>query len=260
MLVKTLTEEPARPISRLSGATSSRKATRRVRLICFHHAGGGASSFNLWKRGLSADVDVVAVDVPDRERFATLSELVEAIHDRLGPLLDEPHVFFGHSFGALVAYRLASLRAAAGLPLPSALIVSSFPPPHLPTAIHMVHDVDDQQLSKVLSDIGGLPVELDRWPCLRKKAVALARIDLRLGATDDDATSVPLTCPIHAFGGSDDFLVSERELRQWSSRTVAEFSVQMLKGNHFHISDRKQLFAALEPLLFGFDAPHANVA
>lgn len=250
MLTATLTAEAARPGARLSG----------IRLICFHHAGGGATSFNLWKRGLGADVEVVAVEIPDRERFATLRELVEELNEQLGSTLDEPHVFFGHSFGAMVAYRLACLRAAAGLSAPRALILSSFTPPHLPTAIPLVDLVTDQQLGEILSDIGGLPVELTRWPTLREKAVVLARIDLRLCATDDDADSAPLTCPIHVIGGREDILVSESDLRQWRSRTVAEFSLQMVEGGHFHISNRRQMFTALRPMLSEFGAVHANVA
>ena len=108
--------------------------------------------------------------------------------------------------------------------------------------------------------IGGLPVRLTGWPTLREKAVALARIDLRLCATDDDADTVPLTYPIHVIGGSEDILVSESELRQWRSRTLAEFSMQMLKGGHFHVSDRKQLFAALRPLLSEVGSARAKVA
>jgi len=258
MMTTTLTEDVTRPITRLSTSKHTQTARKSVRLICFHHAGGGATSFNLWKRGLGSDVEVIAVEIPNRERFATLRDLVEAVNAQLGSTLDEPHIFFGHSFGAMVAYRLAAMRAAAGLRQPTALILSSFTPPHLPTSIPMVDQVDDHQLGKILSDVGGLPVELTRWPTLREKAVTLARIDLRLCATDDDADAVPLTCPIHVIGGSEDILVSESDLSQWRSRTLAEFSLQMLGGGHFHVSNRQQLFAALRPLLFG--SARANVA
>ena len=241
MMTTTLTEDVTRPITRLSTSKHTQTARKSVRLICFHHAGGGATSFNLWKRGLGSDVEVIAVEIPNRERFATLRDLVEAVNAQLGSTLDEPHIFFGHSFGAMVAYRLAAMRAAAGLRQPTALILSSFTPPHLPTSIPMVDQVDDHQLGKILSDVGGLPVELTRWPTLREKAVTLARIDLRLCATDDDADAVPLTCPIHVIGGSEDILVSESDLSQWRSRTLAEFSLQMLEGGHFHVSNRQQV-------------------
>ena len=48
--------------------------------------------------------------------------------------------------------------------------------------------------------------------------------------TDEEAEPVTLSCPIHAFGGSDDPLVSESDLHEWRSRTSGDFSVQILAG------------------------------
>jgi surfactin synthase thioesterase subunit len=199
--------------------------------------------FNAWSRALGPRIEVVPVEVENRERFATLSQLVELLHDQLRSELDGAHVFFGHSFGALLAYRLVCLRAAAGAKLPHALVVSSYAPPHLPPPIPPVED--DLQLAALLSDLGGMPPELAQWPALHDRAIAATRIDLRLCATDEDANVVPLPCPIHAFGGSDDPLVSEPDLHEWRSRTTEEFSVQILRGGHFYLSDGPQLLATL---------------
>jgi surfactin synthase thioesterase subunit len=218
-------------------------------LFCFHHAGGGGAMFNAWNKALGPGVDVVPVEILNRERFATLRQLVDEVGQKLRPALDGPHVFFGHSFGALLAYRLACLRAASGSPLPRALIVSSFAPPHLPAPMPMVDHLDDQQLTMLLSDLGGIPPELADWPVLRDRAVATARIDLHLCSTDEDAERVVLPCPIHAFGGGDDPLVTESDLGEWRSRTSGDFSMHVLRGGHFYLSDGPQLFATLLPLL-----------
>jgi surfactin synthase thioesterase subunit len=220
-----------------------------VRLICFHHAGGGGAMFNTWNRALGPGIDVVPVEILNRERFATLHQLVDEVNDQLRSALDGPHVFFGHSFGALLAYRLACLRAASGSTSPRALLVSSFAPPHLPAPIPAVDHLDDHQLTALLSDLGGIPPELDEWPALRDRAVTAARIDLHLCGTDEEAEPVVLSCPIHAFGGSDDPLVTETDLYEWSSRTSGEFSVHTLRGGHFYLSDGQQLVATLLPLL-----------
>jgi surfactin synthase thioesterase subunit len=220
-----------------------------VRLFCFHHAGGGGAMFNRWNRALGPAVDVVPVEVLNRERFATLRQLVDEVDEQLGSALDSPHVFFGHSFGALLAYRLACLRAASGSPSPRALMVSSFAPPHLPAPIPAVGHLDDDQLTALLSDLGGIPPELAEWPALRETAVAAARVDLRLCATDGEEEPAALSCPIHAFGGSDDPLVTESDLYEWHSRTSGEFSLHILRGGHFYLNDGPQLFAALLPLL-----------
>ena len=205
--------------------------------------------FNAWNRALGPGVDVVPVEIADRERFATLRQLVNEVSEQLRSELDGPHVFFGHSFGALLAYRLACLRVASGSPPPRALMVSSFAPPHLPAPIPAVDHLDDHQLTALLSDLGGIPQELADWPVLRDRAVAAARIDLRLCTTDEEAEPVALSCPIHAFGGIDDPLVTESDLYEWRSRTSGEFSVHTLAGGHFYLSDGPQFFADLLPLL-----------
>jgi surfactin synthase thioesterase subunit len=109
--------------------------------------------------------------------------------------------------------------------------------------------VDDHQLAALLSDLGGLPPELAEWPALRDKAVASTRIDLRLCMTDEEAEVAPLPCPIHAFGGHDDPLLTESDLYEWRSRTSGEFSVQMLEGGHFYLTNGTRLFATLQLLL-----------
>jgi surfactin synthase thioesterase subunit len=205
--------------------------------------------FNAWNKGLGPRVEVVPVEILNRKRFATLRQLADEVNNQLGPVMDGPHAFFGHSFGALLAYRLACLRAASGSPPPRALMVSSFAPPHLPAPVPAVDHLDDQQLTALLSDLGGIPPELSEWPALRDNAVAAARIDLRLCTTDEDAERVALSCPIHAFGGSDDPLVTESDLREWRSRTTGTFSVHVLPGGHFYLSDGPHLFATLLPLL-----------
>jgi surfactin synthase thioesterase subunit len=222
-----------------------------VKLFCFPHAGGGAAMFNGWKGVLGPRIEVVAVDITDRQRFATLRDFVDEIHDQRREQLAGPHVFFGHSFGALVAYRLACLRATADLPLPTAVVLSSYAAPHLPPPIPAVDHLDDHRLAVLLTGLGGIPPEVAQWPVLRDAASAAARNDLRLCKTDEDNPTFVLPCPIHVLGGRDDPLVAESDLDQWRARTSERFSMQILPGGHFYLTDHPQhLFTALRPLLF----------
>ncbi len=220
-----------------------------MQLFCFHHAGSSGLAFNSWHKALRPSVEVIPVEVANRERFAMLRQLVDAVNAELGSTLDQPHMFFGHSFGALLAYRLACVRAAHGAPLPRAVFLSAYAPPHLPPPLHVVDLLDDQQLATLLSDLGGLPSGLTRWPTLHERAVTATRHDLRLCMTDEEKDTAELSCPIHVFGGSEDPLVSKSDLHEWRSRTTADFSVQILRGGHFYLRDRQPLFKTLRPLL-----------
>ena len=225
------------------------EATGTVRLFCFHHAGGDGLAFSAWSKALGPGVEVIPVEVADRQRFTTLRQLVDEVNDQLRPALDEPHMFFGHSFGALLAYRFACVRAAQGLAPPRAVFLSAYAPPHLRPPLHVVDRLDDRQLAMLLSDLGGLPAQLTRWPTLHERAITATRHDLRLCMIDEEDGTAELSCPIHVFGGSEDPLVSESDLHEWRWRTTADFSVQILRGGHFYLRDRQPLFKTLGPLV-----------
>src|SRR5450631_2601228 len=85
----------------------------RRRLFCFPYAGSGPSIFRSWIGRLPGDADLIALRMPGREsRFAEAPytdwpRLIEETAAALMPLLDVPYVFFGHSFGGMLAYETA---------------------------------------------------------------------------------------------------------------------------------------------------------
>src|SRR5688572_103167 len=105
-----------------------------LRLLCFHHAGGGTAFFVPWAAALPAHIELVAIRLPGREsafsrpRFTDLDKAVDAVCAALAPLLDRPFALFGHSLGALIAYRVAQNLDRP----PRHLFCSAFRAPHLP--------------------------------------------------------------------------------------------------------------------------------
>ena len=106
-----------------------REATVQLRLICFPHAGGSASSYHAWV-SLQDIIEVWVVQPPGRgaraaePAFESLAAYAEAVVDAL-QLLHGPLAFFGHSFGSLVALKAAQTLHSRGLPLPLMLAVSA---------------------------------------------------------------------------------------------------------------------------------------
>ena len=223
-------------------------------LFCFHHAGGGSSLYQNWERSLNPRVSVWPVLLPGRERrmreerFVSLDELVADLDRELGPYLSAPHIFFGHSMGALIAYRLACHRRARGASLPRALLLSAYPAPHLPSPFPAVDHLDDDQLAQVIEGIGGVAADLPAgW---RAELLAVARDDLRLCESHVEADEAPLDCPIHLFGGDSDPLVDSEDLRAWDRHTTEPVEVRILHGDHFYLRDAPEpLFGELRPLL-----------
>ncbi|MFE3105610.1 thioesterase II family protein [Nocardia tengchongensis] len=229
-----------------------------LRLFCFHHAGGGASMYRTWQRALGPHTSVWPVLLPGRERrrgearFQELGPLIADMDAQLDEHATEPYAFFGHSMGALLAYRLACRRHARGATLPVALIVSGCTAPHLPPPLPSVDTLDDSALIRLLTGLGGLPAPILEFPALVSGMLPVIRDDLRVFADDREDAQPPLPCPIHIFGGDADALVDELDLTAWQECTTSGSEVRILPGDHFFLDRPDELFDHLRPLLRGY--------
>src|SRR5579871_5945877 len=87
----------------------------RVPVICLPFAGAGASMFSEWGQYAAGQIEVVAPQLPGREkRFAdppyqsieeASADLFQLLREQIGER--QQAAFFGHSMGAILAYELA---------------------------------------------------------------------------------------------------------------------------------------------------------
>ncbi len=218
-----------------------------TRLFCFHHAGGAASTFTTWQSGLGAEVRVLPVQLPGRERradeprFTDMQQLVADLDRHLDPLLDGPHAFYGHSMGAGVAYHLTLSRARRGRPLPDRLLVGAYPPPHVPAPVAPVLRFTDEQTAQWLIGIGGMSQALLHYPEWARAAVALVRDDLRVCESSPPA-GPPLPVPIEVFVGERDPLLPLSVAAGWDQHSTVGCRLHVIPGGHFFIQDSATLF------------------
>ncbi len=215
------------------------RADPRLRLYCFHHAGGSASEFTRWHRYLPEDVDVCAVQLPGRG-----ARIKEPPHTRMGPLVaelagqigtDVPMVFFGHSFGALVAYELARALVEAGGPAPRHLFLSARPAPGLVTHRGSIHDLPEEEFLDVMDRRhGGVPGELREHPELRGMVLPYFRADYEVIETYRPAAAAPVPVAATVLGGTDDPIPLE-QLEAWREHLSGPFGLRMFPGDHFYL-------------------------
>ncbi|MFG1984145.1 thioesterase II family protein [Streptomyces albidoflavus] len=215
-------------------------AAAPMRLFCFHHAGGAASSFAGWQERLGSAVTVVPVQLPGREhrlrepRPRDFSRLVDELDEALDPLLEAPHAFYGHSMGGMVAHELTRRRLDRDRPPPRQLLVGACPPPHLPYEGTVPDRFTDEELTAWMSGLGGLPELVQRYPEWLRLAVAVLRDDLRLvHSRRPGPVHEPLPVPVRALAGAGDPLVTPRLAAEWARHTSADFRVFTLPGGHF---------------------------
>jgi medium-chain acyl-[acyl-carrier-protein] hydrolase len=214
----------------------------RRRLFCFPFAGAGAAAYWQWPSLLPAEVELCSLRLPGRENrlreppCRRLDTLVEALVEAVGPHLELPFAFFGHSMGALIAFELARALRRRQLPMPSIVLVSGRRPPHLPERDPPLHPLPDSEfVAAVARRYNGIPASILHHAELLSLFVPILRADLELVETYTYRDEPPLDCPLSAFGGRQDDRSSETELGAWRLHTRAPFSLRMFPGDHFFL-------------------------
>nr|WP_042180534.1 thioesterase domain-containing protein [Kibdelosporangium sp. MJ126-NF4]CEL14431.1 putative thioesterase [Kibdelosporangium sp. MJ126-NF4]CTQ88796.1 putative thioesterase [Kibdelosporangium sp. MJ126-NF4] len=214
----------------------------RIRLLCFHYAGGTASMFRTWHTLLPREIEPVAVQLPGRDDrhaeppYESMADLVPDLVDALSPVLDKPFACYGFSMGARVALALSHELRARDLPLPVKLFVASSAAPALRLPVRGWAEADEG-LVAYLRELGGTsPIVFDH-PDLLDLFLPTVRADLKVVGTCPVGEREPLGVPIRAFAGAGDTEASPDRMLPWRAETSAEFDLNILPGKHFFTNE-----------------------
>ncbi|MDZ7831610.1 MAG: SDR family NAD(P)-dependent oxidoreductase [Desulfobacterales bacterium] len=225
-----------------------------INLFCFHHMGGAASLFQGWPEELADAIDVCPVQLPGREgrrhekTFDRFDHLIEALLEMIQPHLDRPFAFFGHSMGTWIAYELThAIRQKIGQS-PVHLFAAAMPPPCENGAFMKNRPIDESLMPhmEIPEPLRGDDTFMNEW-------LNLFNADAGLFQTYHCQVKPALDCPITAFGGASDELVSRADLSAWHQYTSDTFRLQLMPGQHmFPVGSRNRLMAAIKQDLTPF--------
>jgi len=214
------------------------------RIFCFHHAGGAASFFRHWPGLVPTNVEICCVQQPGREklflepRYSTFEQLLDNTLGAIIPMFDRPFAFFGHSFGALVAYTCALNLERLNLMIPQNIFLSSFRAIDLPSKFELHSTMSDTALVKKLTALGGMPAEIADSPAFLELYLSVLRGDMHLieqFEAGGGRALMPIAVPLTVFGGDEDFSTPREEIVQWARFTTKKFSAHFFPGQHFYI-------------------------
>jgi len=237
------------------------RAHATIRLICFPHAGGGASAYYPLAALLPETIELRAVQLPGREGrltetpFSRMPPLIAALADALGDTLPQPYAFFGHSLGALIAYELSRELRQRRLPLPRMLIVSGRRAPTVITREPPLHGLPDNAfVAELIRRYDAIPQVILDEPDLMTLFLPMLKADFALFETHEHQEGPPLDCALAIYGGVADPQTAEME--GWAELIAGPCRHRRFPGGHFYLAERRAALAAAlaEDILTPFSA------
>ena len=222
--------------------TYRRVPSPRARLICFPHAGAGATVYRRWSMLVPPDVEVVAVSYPGRQhRLAdpfspSIAATATAIAAEIARLDPVPCALFGHSMGAVIAYETTvRLERSYGL-LPRRLFVSGrWPPGHRVPDEHPAGPADDDELLEHLRKLGNTQLDLFAVAELRELLLDVLRADYRLLAEHRPERPTRTITSVTGYCGDADPGCAIDDVAAWRAVTGGSFRLRVFPGDHFYL-------------------------
>ena len=226
----------------------SRNRDGHLTLFCFPYAGAGSQAFHGWDDELSNNINVATVQLPGREdRFSEppytmLTPLIENLGVAFINHMENPFIFFGHSFGSLISYELTLWLIRKHLPLPKHLFISAFRAPQVPKRGRLTYNLPREEFVKELYSYNGTPTELLANRELFDLFLPTIRADLKICETYYNTNSSPLNIPVTVLAGRSDPLVLDQDLEKWHSKTNSNFKIVRVEGDHFYLKTDSRQF------------------
>jgi medium-chain acyl-[acyl-carrier-protein] hydrolase len=174
--------------------------------------------------------------------FSSVFPLVDALAPAIGPYLDMPFVFFGHSMGALVAFELARKLRRERKALPECLFVSARVAPGFALKRPPLSNLPEDEFTRALARFNGSEKGVLQHAELMKLMLPTLRADFALHEQYQYSEEPALECPIVAFGGLQDLATEVEGLDAWRLHTDRSFMRRMFAGDHFFINTQQSFF------------------
>lgn len=172
-------------------------------------------------------------------------ENIEVLTDALVvPILEatkeREYSFYGHSMGALIAFKVAYKLQQLGKG-PQKLIVAGYPAPISTSSVKKISCLNDIALIEILRKLGGTPEEILIDEEMMDFILPIVRSDYRLLESfryKDEILDIPIIVHI----GNEDQSMNMENASLWKNVTNKSCIVKRFRGSHFFIYESGELY------------------
>lgn len=219
-------------------------------IFCFNHAGGNARAFSSWREVQGAEI--IPLEMPGHgirsmeEPLDDIETLAEEYSAAIADAAGEEIAFslFGHSLGAVIAFRTAQLLIRRYNIYPCCLQVSGV---HAPqdedTSSYRTGMGTDALICEIIS-LGHTPAALFECREYRDYIVPVLFSDYRMKESfsyDGDTVDIP----VYAYSGRSDTEASPEIMKRWELVSSEGFSIREFEGDHFYLFEQGIAFARM---------------
>jgi len=209
-------------------------------IFCFNHAGGNARAFSGWHS--TAGAGFVPLEMPGHgirsmeEPLTDIGMLADEYAEAIAEVVqnDAPFSLFGHSLGALIAFRTAQLLTDRYDIYPCCLQVSGAHAPHDDDPSAYRTAMGEEALIQEILSLGHTPAELFECREYRDYIMPLLMSDYRMKESFS-YDGCPLEIPVYAYCGNNDGEAPPEAVKRWKEVTSAGFALREFTGDHFYL-------------------------
>lgn len=218
------------------------KKDAKIRLFCFHPAGGTASLYHPWENYLHHAIELYAVQLPGRglriadEPYSNKRDLIKDLTDEIIQHTNLPFVFFGHCMGGMMAFEVVRELRKREAKLPEQLILSASGHPKDAVMPYKFHLMSDGELAEVFPGLDRKNYEEEEYYRLMLR-IMRADIQLNIEYKFLDSNQPPLPIPFSVIAPTDDELAPMITMENWKLETDASFDLIKCTGGHHYINN-----------------------
>ena len=223
-----------------------------MKLFTLAFAGGSASYYLNWKPFLHKEIELIPLELAGRggrigeSLNSDIDDMVEDVFRRIDKRKYNDYMFFGHSLGALLAFKLALKIKENDLPMPEHIFFSGrYSPNTYKSNEKILHTLSNEDFKMEILEMGGTSTEIFEHPELTNLFLPILRNDIKIAETYGFVdNSLSIDCDFSILTGKEENYSIE-QIEGWRKLTSQNCSFYQFEGGHFFINEERAKIVGL---------------